>query len=245
MGNSPKGEYMSKKINITKIIGIGMLSLFLLGCSEEKFLLTEATEGMETVMENPSGESEKIQENALKDKNNINYENVEVENAIDHQVLVEPVNIAVHVCGAIKQPGVYFLEEGARIVDAISEAGGFLEEADQEYVNQALLLQDGMKIDIPTKEEVKNGYVGNEDNGISSVISVQGAETKENGKINLNTADEALLCTLPGIGESRAKSILAYRDTHGPFEKIEDIMKVSGIKEAAFEKIKDKIIVSK
>lgn len=245
MGNSPKGEYMSKQINITKIMGIGMLSLFLLGCSEEKFLLTEATEGMETVMENPSGESEKNQEQALEKEDNISYENLEAENSMNHQVAVEPVMIAVHVCGAIKQPGVYFLEEGARIVDAISQAGGFSEEADQEYVNQALVLQDGMKIDIPTKEEVNNGYVGNEGNGISSVISVQGAETKENGKINLNTADEALLRTLPGIGESRAKSILAYRDTHGPFEKIEDIMKVSGIKEAAFEKIKDKIIVSK
>ncbi|MBR5598130.1 MAG: helix-hairpin-helix domain-containing protein [Lachnospiraceae bacterium] len=236
---------MSKQINITKIMGIGMLSLFLLGCSEEKFLLTEATEGMETVMENPSGESEKNQEQALEKEDNISYENLEAENSMNHQVAVEPVMIAVHVCGAIKQPGVYFLEEGARIVDAISQAGGFSEEADQEYVNQALVLQDGMKIDIPTKEEVNNGYVGNEGNGISSVISVQGAETKENGKINLNTADEALLRTLPGIGESRAKSILAYRDTHGPFEKIEDIMKVSGIKEAAFEKIKDKIIVSK
>ena len=193
MGNSPKGEYMLKKVNIVKIIGIGMLSLFLLGCSEEKFLLTEATEGMETVMENPSGESEKNQEQALEKEDNISYENLEAENSMNHQVSVEPVMIAVHVCGAIKQPGVYFLEEGARIVDAISEAGGFSEEADQEYVNQALVLQDGMKIDIPTKEEVNNGYVGNEGNGISSVISVQGAETKENGKINLNTADEALL----------------------------------------------------
>ena len=67
----------------------------------------------------------------------------------------------------------------------------------------------------------------------------------ETGKIDLNTADEALLCTLPGIGESRAKSIIAYRSEHGAFKRIEDVMQVSGIKEAAFEKIKEYVTVSK
>ena len=232
---------MSDKMNVLKIMGIGIISLFLLGCSEEQLLLSEETTEIVEESMVPSSDIEEVMEEVKNEDENGN------ENSVSGAppIVLEPVLIAVHVCGAVKQPGVYFLEEGTRIVDAITMAGGFREEADEEYVNQALLLQDGIKVDIPTKEEVENGSVKSQENEALYGLQADSSVVREQGKIDLNTAEEAVLCTLPGIGESRAKSIIAYRDTHGPFEKIEDVMKVSGIKEAAFEKIKDKIIVSR
>ena len=90
---------------------------------------------------------------------------------------------------------------------------------------------------------VESGYLQKKDmqKKTDKEVNVSGEENK---KVNLNTADESLLCTLPGIGESRAKSIIAYRQEHGPFQKPEDVMKVSGIKQAAYEKIKEYVTVS-
>ena len=157
--------------------------------------------------------------------------------------------IVIHICGAVNQPGVYTLQEGDRIYDVLQKADGFREDAGEEYLNLAQLLEDGMKITVPTKEEAKKWQNGNVE-AIQRTREVQ-ADSKasvqnrgESSKVNLNTASESELCTLPGIGESRAKSIIEYRNQHGGFEKIEDIMKVSGIKEAAYKKIKDYITVS-
>ena len=232
---------MLNKVNIMKKIGIGMLSLFLLGCSDDQFLLTDET--LETKEESviPDVNAAETSSEMI----NVKENESEKSSSSDIPISAEPMLIAVHVCGAVKEPGVYFLEEGTRIVDAICMAGGFCEEADEDYVNQALLLQDGVKVYIPTKEEVESRVVKMEDKEALYGMQTEASGAGETGKININTADVAMLCTLPGIGESRANSIIAYRDANGPFEKIEDIMKVSGIKEAAFEKIKDKIIVSR
>ncbi len=140
--------------------------------------------------------------------------------------------VVVHVCGAVMQPGVYELSKGSRIAQAVDVAGGFAEDADESYVNLAELLTDGTQIYIPTKEEALVLRQESQEVGNSS------------GKVNINTADKALLCTLPGIGETRATDIIAYRQKNGGFSSIEDIMKVSGIKEAGFQKIKDKIVVN-
>ena len=154
--------------------------------------------------------------------------------------------IVVHICGAVQKPGVYELEAGSRVMDAVTAAGGFLPEADTEYVNLATCLSDGNKVRIPTKDEsIQMSYAGEETCDIG-VISSQGVEnTGENGtvKVNINTADEELLCTLPGIGQTRARSILEYRAEHGAFLRIEDIMQVSGIKENSFQKIKEYITI--
>lgn len=144
----------------------------------------------------------------------------------------------VHICGAVKEPGVYTLEGKSRIYQAIEKAGGFREDADQDYLNQADLITDGMKIYIPTETEVEEtGMISNWENFGSS-----GAD-KENFLININTAEEELLCTLPGVGSAKAKSIISYREKNGPFETKEDIMNVEGIKNGLFEKIKDSITV--
>lgn len=269
MGNSLKGEYMPKKVNKIKILGIGVISLFLFGCSNDSFLLTEeeSQEVRELVETEADFQEQTLSEettNSGKTGNATDKEMLETEAVAENKLQEEgPVQeIAVHICGAVVNPGVFFLENGQRVCHAIEAAGGFKEEADGDYINQALLLEDGMKIVIPTKEEVKKIKEQEEQSKITEVSSVnrteensylQYAETKisassgtnhDSQKVDLNTADETLLCTLPGIGTSRAKSIIDYRSKNGNFKRIEDVMKVSGIKEAAFEKIKDKITVS-
>lgn len=145
----------------------------------------------------------------------------------------------VHICGAIRHPGVYVLEEGSRIYQAVEEAGGFCEDSDENYLNQAELLKDGMKLYIPTKEEAA---AASQDGNWQS-FGLNAASGEENALVNINTAGEELLCTLPGVGSSRAKSIMSYREKNGEFQKIEDIMNVEGIKDGLFQKIKDSITV--
>ena len=212
---------MKNRNIIVKLVGIGSLCLFLLGCSEEKFLLQEEV-------------AEVITETDSEMKNG--GEEIPVPNKEEDKELPQK-EIVVHICGAVNYPGVYYLTEGQRLYEAIHKAGGFREDANEDYLNQAMPLEDGMKITVPTMEETAVETI--EEN----IITIS-ETSKQEQKININTADEALLCTLPGIGESRAKSIIAYRQEHGHFQRPEDIMDISGIKEAAFAKIRDYITVS-
>lgn len=138
--------------------------------------------------------------------------------------------IVVYVCGAVNQPGIVELPYGSRGAAAIEAAGGFREDAEEGYVNLAARLNDEEMLTIPTKEEAK--------------VLVEIQENKLNGKVNLNTASVEELCTLPGIGESRAEDIIRYRTENGAFTSPEDIMQIPGVKTSTFEKIKDKIIVN-
>ena len=156
----------------------------------------------------------------------------------------------VHICGAVNEPGVYTLEKGDRIYQAIEKAGGFRQDAEQNYLNQADVLSDGMKIYVPTQEEAREA----EEDPVWVTSGAEGAGVpKEQGtenagenplSVNINTASQEQLCTLPGVGSSKAKSIIAYREQNGAYERIEDIMNVEGIKEGVFQKIKDHISVS-
>lgn len=149
----------------------------------------------------------------------------------------EPVQIQVYVCGAVKTPGVYTLPEGSRVYEAVAMAGGLLETADEKALNQARLLSDGEQVTVFTREEVENGA----DGSVSGGENGTGQDTVQ--KVNINTADANTLMTIPGIGESRAKAIIAYREENGTFASVEEIMKIDGIKEKMFEKIKDSITV--
>ena len=166
----------------------------------------------------------------------------------------EAKTLVVHICGAVSAPGVYELPAGSRIIDAVEAGGGFLPEADEACCNLAEEIVDGCQIYIMTKSEScadgqtekKAGIQTSPDGDMQTTdrnVRSNSAPALENGLVNLNTADVAALMTLPGIGESRAKAIISYREQHGAFAKIEDIMKISGIKQAAFSKIKDKITV--
>lgn len=168
-----------------------------------------------------------------------------------------PQTIFVDVCGAVANPGVYELDEGSRIFQAVDAAGGYLPEAAQNYLNRARSLTDGQQIYVPTEEEIAENLEalaakvpealqgsGQEDQASES-YSESGSEegAGSDSCINLNTADAAQLCTLSGIGQSKAEAIIAYREEHGGFASIEEIMNVEGIKEGTFSKIKDKISV--
>ena len=166
----------------------------------------------------------------------------------------EAKTLVVHICGAVSAPGVYELPAGSRIIDAVEAGGGFLPEADEACCNLAEEIVDGCQIYIMTKTEScadgqtekKAGIQTSPDSDMQTTdrnVRSNSTTALENGLVNLNTADVAALMTLPGIGESRAKAIISYREQHGAFAKIEDIMKISGIKQAAFSKIKDKITV--
>ena len=147
--------------------------------------------------------------------------------------------IWVDVSGAVKNPGVYKLENDARIFQAIEAAGGFSEDADLQLLNQAAEISDGEKIFVYTKEETQTL----KEQGISSEQEKENAEKAEEAKININQASLEELQEIPGIGEARAQAIIAYREETGGFGSIEDIQQVSGIKGKTFEKIEPYITV--
>lgn len=143
--------------------------------------------------------------------------------------------IVVHISGAVPRPGVYALPNGARVQDVISAAGGFLAEADKDFINLARILEDGEKLDIPFTE------------GFSPVIPTPVQSILIPGDdedlININTASSFELESLPGIGPTTAQRIIEYREANGPFLAIEDIINVSGIGPGTYERIKDLITV--
>lgn len=138
-------------------------------------------------------------------------------------------SVWVYVCGSVNCPGVYELSEGSRITDAIEAAGGMTEEAADTYLNLAETLSDGQKIEVPSLEEAE--------------VLTEAGKTGAAGLVNLNRATEEELMTLSGIGASKAKEIIRYRETKGGFGKPEDLMKIPGIKEGVFHKIRDQITV--
>lgn len=144
----------------------------------------------------------------------------------------------VQILGAVNSPGVYEITEDTRLFMVIQAAGGLRDDASVESVNQAKPLLDGDSIYIKTVEEVlKESEESSNSDGTSE-------ESEDNdGRINVNKASLAELMTLPGIGESKAKMIINYRNEKGDFNSIEDIMKVEGIKEGTFNRIKDSIKV--
>ena len=162
--------------------------------------------------------------------------------------------IYVDVCGAVANPGVFQLAAGSRVFQAIEAAGGYLPEAVQNCVNRAGVLTDGQQLYILTQEEMERqgldpaemaGASDGQMNGSAGTGQNTGmtAQVQQDNRININTADEAQLTTLTGIGATRAQAIIAYREENGPFTAIEDIMNVQGIKEGTFAKIKDEIVV--
>ena len=141
--------------------------------------------------------------------------------------------IYVDVCGAVRNPGVYRIEAGSRVFQVLEQAGGCTEEASLETVNQADLLTDGQKIRIYTKEEA--GQMEKK---------LQEEDPLLDDRVDINRAGKEELMTLTGVGETRAQAILAYRETHGSFSSVEELMQVEGIKEKTYEKLKDQIRIN-
>lgn len=151
------------------------------------------------------------------------------EEAVQQQVFVD-------IKGAVMYPGVYELQSDQRIIDAVQLAGGYMENADTQYVNHAQKVQDEMVIYIPIKGE-QLGDVS------TNLLMLPTESQNKEQKININLADVETLTTLPGIGPSKAQSILSYREENGRFSTIDDLRNVSGIGDKTFEKLKDSITV--
>lgn len=163
-------------------------------------------------------------------------------------------NIVVYITGCIKIPGVYEMQEENRIADLIEKAGGVTEEADTNSVNLAYKLEDEMKIYVPSKKEMENKLeekINREDKSEEYIYRENGnLESKDINrdsnkiqKVNINTASQTELETLPGIGASTALKIIEYRKETGKFKSIEDIKNVKGIGESKYNKIKELIKV--
>lgn len=170
------------------------------------------------------------------DNNMLSIENNTKENEGSKELVI------VHITGAVKTPGIVKLPEGARIEDAIDKAGGLTEDADISDVNLAYVLEDGIKIKIPTSSEEKNEEIIINSSG-EGIVEKEISNNSENKIININKANETDLQTLPGIGASLAGRIVEYRNSNGKFNEIEDIKNVSGIGDSKYENIKNFICV--
>ena len=167
----------------------------------------------------------------------------------------------VYVCGEVAEPGVYVLEPGDRIYEAVEMAGGMTADAGTCAVNLAESVYDGLMVYIPDSEEAA-GMTGSMTSAGGSAVSAGGSVTSadssvrngegtsggtaaspEDGRLNLNTASLAELMTLSGIGQTKAQAVVNYRDAHGGFSSVEEIMNVDGIKEGLYNRIRDQIKV--
>ena len=205
-----------------------------------------------------------------KDNKVIEVEPLQVDEEIIEEKKVDDEEeiVKVDIKGYIKSPGVYELDSTSRVIDVINEAGGLIENANTEYINLSKKIVDEMVIIIYSNSEVekfketnkeiiyieyecicpdnKNDACINENdvvntNGVKKEDSNSKNSTSTDYKVSINTGTIEELITLDGIGESKAKAIIEYREKNGEFKNLEDLMNVSGIGESAYSKIKDNI----
>lgn len=143
-----------------------------------------------------------------------------------------PAALFVHVAGWVRSPGVYELQMGQRVIDAIDRAGGPRRGADLNALNLAALVVDAQQVLVPRKASTSSGAGGQ--------LTAPGGEGQ---KINLNLATAEDLESLPGIGEVLAQRILEHRESNGPFTSVDELLEVSGIGEARLEDIRDRVSV--
>lgn len=180
----------------------------------------------------------------------------EEQGGLTEETANEPPTLYVHICGAVENPGVYELPAGSRVFEAVRLAGGFSGEADENYVNQAQEVPDAGKVVIPTVEET--GLLketGEEGTGFGILMpemweretfrqeDSDKAAGNSSGLVNINTADKAELCSLPGIGNAKAEAVLSYREKKGRFSSVEELKKVDGIGDSVYTGLKDRICV--
>ena len=190
-------------------------------------------------------EKEKIDEDEVLEVDDSEVENVEQTSTGN--------KIYVYVAGEVNNKGVVILDEGSRIVDAIELAGGTTDKADISKINLAYVLEDGTKINIPGKDELKNNkgfrhiISGADESSDENILLENNTETKENSKrnsrVNINNASQTELETLPGIGPSLALKIINYRNENGKFKVIDDIKNVNGIGENKYKELEKYITV--
>lgn len=191
-----------------------------------------------------------VYKNTFKNDYDNNYEDVYIDNLENVQSVnnndtptsqVETEKIKIHIIGEVKNPGIYEIESGSRIQDAIIAAGGQSENADLNKVNLAYELEDGQKIQIPSIFDKQNAYIYN-DEGINVIASDENSSSLSK-QININKANSEELQKINGVGPALAEKIIAYREQNGKFKKIEDLKNVSGIGDKKYETLKEYITV--
>lgn len=150
----------------------------------------------------------------------------------------QTVSVCVYVSGCVANPGICYLDEGARVADAIGAAGGMTAEAAADSLNLARVVVDGEQIDVISAEEAASAVAAG-----SAASGTGSTSTSGNGKVNINTATSQELQTLSGIGESKAGKIIAYREANGAFSSVDELTKVSGIGDKTLESIRNAICV--
>lgn len=253
-------------IRTWKKIGAGMiLCIFMAGCGSqnEVYLETEVSQDTGNVQETEEPEARErldildvsgVEQTGSVDLPEVSGEEWAAEAALAPETTEDADKAErvsgkcyVYVCGEVAEPGVYVLEPGDRIYEAVEMAGGMTEDAGMCAVNLAESVYDGLMVYIPDSEEAA-GMTGSMTSADSSVRNGEGtsggtASSPEDGRLNLNTASLAELMTLSGIGQTKAQAVVNYRDAHGGFSSVEEIMNVDGIKEGLYNRIRDQIKV--
>ncbi len=226
-----------KKNHIFCLVSVILLLFFICSCKDVELATVKESETglVEETADNKGKTEEKTEELSKKTSQDIK------EDAADK--FEEEGEVCVYICGAVVNEGVYSLKKDSRIKDLLLMAGGYSDDAAKGYVNLAEKLVDGEKVYIPYLSEVES--TSPKDYKYEDEVSSSSKDktADDSGLVNLNTASKAELMTLPGIGEVRAEEIIRYREEHGKFEDVEDLMNVEGIKTGVFEKIKDLVII--
>lgn len=221
------------------ILAIGFVIYILAGNSNDYSALDLENDALVDSGKNVENEQENSMQSA--DNTNVTDDGNDIDNT--NQVTEEVVEIAVHITGEVKKQGLIYLKEGSRVADAIEKAGGETKNADLSQINLAYVLQDGQKIYVPNKNEKISQYItGNSGNNDTEENNTSNL-SKEDSKVNINTANQSELDSLPGIGPSIAQKIIDYREENGNFKTIEELQNVKGIGDAKYEEIKDMVTV--
>lgn len=221
---------MNNKKIVKVSIAIGLIGLVCLVC----YFLSYNSKSTGISLSDDS-EERLVETSDIEESDSIQEASLNLGNPEETSTSVEQESIAVHVCGQVKNPGVYTLAQGARVSDAIDAAGGLTKEAAGDFINQAQKLEDEQQVYVPSQEEANESpkEIQQEMNNES--------HSENKGLVNINQSTREELMTLPGIGEAKADMIITYREEHGKFASIEDIKNISGIKDGVFNKICDLI----
>ena len=246
---------MKKRISVYFELSVLMILSILLAtsCGKDELSISTVKEKEEASEKVTDNEKEKVSQEESGESRSEGIVAAEstaeeaVEEKATEDVAEENSEVSVYVCGAVVSEGVYTLAADARIEDALERAGGYSEDAAHGAINLAERLTDGMKIYFPTEQELSEAggawQTKDASNGSNSLSGSEGLSGLDGSLVNINTADAKTLETLPGIGEGKARDIINYRNTNGPFGDVQDIKNVSGIGESTFSKLSPYITV--
>jgi len=216
-------------------IAIGILVVIFFSGVAALSVLSENRKAKWIFQENISAQSYVSDSGNVED---ISFDNPDVDSKIFERY-------PIYIVGAVKNQGIYYVENSIYLFELVDMAGGFTKEAANEHINLVYLISDSKTIRIPSFEDIVDNKKVDFTEGI--IIKSNNLNSESNTsetKININTASKSLLETLPGIGPATAEQIISHREKFGNFKSIEEIMNVTGIKDNKFNLIKEKITIT-